>query len=120
MPALGCAAAFTNLKIRWKRLLHAMTAPALCGTSSHCRAHVDRLLAARKAQGAKLGNPRTTSEAAALGRKTQTDNAALFAANTLPIIEAIRKTGITDLRGIAAALTARPHIHSRRKSIQAP
>src|SRR5438105_3090312 len=45
-------------------------------------------LAARKAQGAKLGNPRTTSEAAALGRKTQTENAALFAANTLPVIEA--------------------------------
>ena len=35
------------------------------------------------------------------------DNAALFAANTLPVIKAIRQTGVTDLRGIAAALNAR-------------
>src|SRR5437588_4914637 len=35
-------------------------------------------LAARKAQGAKLGNRRSASEAAALGRKAQTENAALF------------------------------------------
>src|SRR5438067_1293563 len=61
-------------------------------------------LAARKAQGAKLGNRRTASEAAALGRKAQTENAALFAANTLPIIEGIRETGVMDLRGIASAL----------------
>jgi hypothetical protein len=27
------------------------------------------------------------------------ENAALFAANTLPILEAIRATGVTDLRG---------------------
>ena len=64
-------------------------------------------LAARKAQGGRLGNPRHASDAAALGRKTQTENAALFAANTLPVIEAIRKSGVTDLRGIAAALNAR-------------
>src|SRR5947199_6820358 len=60
-------------------------------------------LAARKAQGAKLGNQRNASDAAAIGRKAQTENAAVFAANTLPVIEAIRKTGVTDLRGIAAA-----------------
>jgi hypothetical protein len=35
------------------------------------------------------------------------DNAALFAANTLPIVDSIRATGVTDLRGIAAALNAR-------------
>ena len=57
-------------------------------------------LAARKAQGAKLGNRCNASQAAELGRKAQTENAALFAANTLPVIEAIRKTGVTDLRGI--------------------
>src|SRR5436853_1486811 len=63
-------------------------------------------LAARKAQGTKLGNRRNPSNAAALGRKAQTENAALFAANTLPIIEGIRETGVTDLRGIASALNA--------------
>jgi hypothetical protein len=31
----------------------------------------------------------------------------VFAANTLPIVEVIRATGVTDLRGIAAALNAR-------------
>ena len=64
-------------------------------------------LATRKTQAAKLGNRRNASDAAALGRKAQTDNAALFAANTLPIINAVRASGITDLRGIAAALNAR-------------
>jgi len=64
-------------------------------------------LAAKKAGGTKLGNCRNASEAAALGRKTQSENAELFAANTLPIIEAIRQTGVHDLRGIAAALNAR-------------
>src|SRR5436853_5316170 len=64
-------------------------------------------LAARKAQGGRLGNPRNASGAGALGRKAQTENAALFAANTLPIVDAIRATGTTDLRGIAAALNAR-------------
>ena len=41
------------------------------------------------------------------GEKPESENATLFAANTLPVIEAIRKTGVRDLRGIAAALNAR-------------
>jgi DNA invertase Pin-like site-specific DNA recombinase len=64
-------------------------------------------LAARKAQGAQLGNRRNASQAAQIGRKAQTENATLFAANTLPVVEAIRQTAVTDLRGIAAALNAR-------------
>jgi DNA invertase Pin-like site-specific DNA recombinase len=64
-------------------------------------------LAARKAQGAKLGNPRNAGEAAALGRQRQAEDAAAFAANTLPIIEALRASGIHDLRGLAAALNSR-------------
>jgi hypothetical protein len=64
-------------------------------------------LAARKAQGAKLGNWHNASDAAVLGRRAQTENAALFAANTLPVLNAIRGTGVTDLRGIATALDAR-------------
>src|SRR3954454_15529678 len=46
-------------------------------------------LAARKAQGAKLGNSRNASDAAAQGRKAQAENAALFAGNVLPIIDSI-------------------------------
>jgi len=64
-------------------------------------------LTARKAQGAKLGNRRNAAEAAALGRKVQTAEAEAFAANVLPIIEAIRASGICDLRGLAAALNSR-------------
>jgi DNA invertase Pin-like site-specific DNA recombinase len=41
-------------------------------------------LAARKAQGGRLGNPRNASEAAALGRKVQVADAVAFAANVLP------------------------------------
>lgn len=44
-------------------------------------------LGARKAGGAKLGNRRNASEAAALGRAAQAENAKPFAAQTLPIIE---------------------------------
>ncbi len=43
-------------------------------------------LAARKAQGARLGNRSNAAEAAALGRRVQTEEAAAFAANVLPII----------------------------------
>jgi DNA invertase Pin-like site-specific DNA recombinase len=64
-------------------------------------------LAAKKAAGARLGNQRNGPEAAALGRKAQAENAKLFAANTLPIIDAIRERGVADLRSIAAALNAR-------------
>ena len=64
-------------------------------------------LAGRKARGAKLGNPRNASAAAALGREVQTADADQFAANTLPIIDAIRASGVADLRGIALALNSR-------------
>ena len=50
-------------------------------------------LAGRKARGAKLGNPSNAIEAAALGRAVQTADADQFAANTLPIIDAIRASG---------------------------
>lgn len=64
-------------------------------------------LAARKAQGPRLGNRSNAAEAAALGRKIQVEEAAAFAANVLPIIEALRWAGIRDLRGLAAALNNR-------------
>src|SRR6185312_9392831 len=40
-------------------------------------------LAARKAQGARLGNPRNASEAAAAGRRVLSQDADAFAANVL-------------------------------------
>jgi DNA invertase Pin-like site-specific DNA recombinase len=64
-------------------------------------------LAARKARGAKLGNPRNAKEAAALGRRSSSEGADAFAANVLPIVESLRANGVTDLRGPAAALNSR-------------
>jgi DNA invertase Pin-like site-specific DNA recombinase len=64
-------------------------------------------LAARKAQGVKLGNPRSAVIAAANGRRVQVADADAFASNIMPIVETVRSSGVTDLRGIAAALNAR-------------
>ena len=61
-------------------------------------------LDARKSQGA---NPRNASEAAELGRGIQKVDADEFAAKVLPIIEAMRKTGIRRMVSIAAALNSR-------------
>lgn len=66
-----------------------------------------RPLAARKAQGAQLGNRCNAAEAAALGRQVQAEEAAAFAANVLPIIESLRPSGVRDMRGLAAALNNR-------------
>jgi DNA invertase Pin-like site-specific DNA recombinase len=55
--------------------------------------------AARKAQGAKLGNPRSAPAAAAAGRAVQVAEASRFAANVLPIVNSVRASGVTDLRG---------------------
>ncbi|SDB58440.1 recombinase family protein [Bauldia litoralis] len=64
-------------------------------------------LAARKAQGAKLGNRSNAARAAALGRRVQAAEAEAFAANVLPIIEALQASGVCHLRGLAAALNIR-------------
>lgn len=64
-------------------------------------------LASRKVNGAKLGNPTNTAEAAAKGRQVSVDNAVLFAQTVSPIIASIKRTGITSLRGIAGALNNR-------------
>jgi len=64
-------------------------------------------LAARKAQGARLGNPRNAKEAAALGRRSSSEGADAFAANVLPIIESLRANDVTDLRRLATALNSR-------------
>jgi DNA invertase Pin-like site-specific DNA recombinase len=64
-------------------------------------------LAARKARGAKLGNPTNAGEAAALGRRILSHDADTFAENVLPIIQSLRAAGVTDLRGLASALNLR-------------
>ncbi len=64
-------------------------------------------LAQRKAQGTRLGNPRNAGHAAALGRAVQSNEAERFAANVLPVVEAIKASGVSTFSGIAAALNAR-------------
>jgi DNA invertase Pin-like site-specific DNA recombinase len=64
-------------------------------------------LARKKAQGARLGNPRNPAEAAAKGRKEIVASADRFAAEMVPIIEGIRAAGITTFAGIADALNKR-------------
>ena len=64
-------------------------------------------LAQRKAQGVRLGNPSNCVHAAALGRRAQAQEADRFAANILPIIEAIKRSGVSTLAGVADALNAR-------------
>jgi DNA invertase Pin-like site-specific DNA recombinase len=64
-------------------------------------------LAARKAQGAQLGNRRNGPVALAKGRRVLAADADAFAANVLPIILSLRAAGVTDLRGLAAALNQR-------------
>ena len=64
-------------------------------------------LAAKKAQGVKLGNPTTLAAARAKGAATQRAGADVFAANVLPVVQQIQQAGATTLRAIAAALNAR-------------
>jgi len=63
-------------------------------------------LAAKKAQGMKLGNPRAaeTVERAHAANRAAADQ---FAANVLPIVRSIQASGISSLAGIAGALNAR-------------
>ena len=64
-------------------------------------------LAQRRAQGARLGNPRNAAQAAELGRNVQAAEADQFAADALPIVEGIRRSGATTLSATADALNAR-------------
>jgi DNA invertase Pin-like site-specific DNA recombinase len=63
-------------------------------------------LAAKKAAGAKLGDPRA---AETVGKAHAANRAAAdqFAANVLPIVRTIQATGIGSFTGIADALNAR-------------
>jgi DNA invertase Pin-like site-specific DNA recombinase len=63
-------------------------------------------LVAKNAQGVKLGSPKI-AETAKLGAVANRAAAEQFAANVLPIVREIQKTGAASLRDIAAALNAR-------------
>ena len=63
-------------------------------------------LAVAKKRGVKLGNPEPM-KALAAGFKVRTESADRYLKNLLPIIESIKKTGVTSLNGIARTLTAR-------------
>jgi DNA invertase Pin-like site-specific DNA recombinase len=63
-------------------------------------------LQAAKARGKRLGNPRL-AEARGKAIAASTAAADAFAANVLPIIRQIQDSGVSSLRGVARALTAR-------------
>ena len=64
-------------------------------------------LAAKKAQGARLGNPRNIAAAGTLGRAALVSGADQFAANLLPLVRAIQSTGAVTLEAITCALNER-------------
>jgi DNA invertase Pin-like site-specific DNA recombinase len=63
-------------------------------------------LAAAKARGKKLGGPRLAAARKA-SIKARSEAADAFAANVRPIIKEIQASGVSSLRGVARALTAR-------------
>jgi DNA invertase Pin-like site-specific DNA recombinase len=64
-------------------------------------------LAAKKAQGAALGNKTNLDEAQALGVTAIRAAADGFAANVLPVVRQIQASGVLTTRAIAEALNAR-------------
>ena len=64
-------------------------------------------LAAKKASGVQLGNPRNIAQAGEVGRTMQTATADEFATAILPVVNAIRNTGASTLEAITQALNQR-------------
>jgi DNA invertase Pin-like site-specific DNA recombinase len=64
-------------------------------------------LAAKKAQGATLGNRTNLDQAQAKGAAANKQAADALAANVLPVVRQIQASGATSLRAIAEALNAR-------------
>jgi hypothetical protein len=56
-------------------------------------------LAAKRAQGAKLGNPRNIRSAGQLGRTALIASSDEFATNVVPLIRAIQSAGAVTLEG---------------------
>ena len=74
-------------------------------------------LAAKKASGIKLGNPRNIKAAGALGRQTLINDADRFAAGVLPVVDAIHKTGRNNARGDRLCLERPRHTDSAGRSL---
>ncbi len=89
---LGIVAALNALAEKERRLIGERTRAAL---------------SVRKAQGAQLGNQSNAPQAAALGRQVQIAEADRFAANVLPVVRTIQRSGATSLAAIANALNNR-------------
>lgn len=64
-------------------------------------------LAAKRASGARLGNPSTGVEAARLGRKVQVETADRFVRDMLPLLTAIRAAGANTIGATTKALNQR-------------
>jgi DNA invertase Pin-like site-specific DNA recombinase len=64
-------------------------------------------LAAKKASGHRLGNPRNIRAAGALGRTVQTAAADQFVEGLMPVVQAIRSSGAATLEAITVALNHR-------------
>src|SRR6266436_4219475 len=64
-------------------------------------------LQAKKASGAKLGNPTNLCVAGSIGRIAQAQAADEFATNLMPVVQAIRNAGALTLSEIANALNGR-------------
>src|SRR5215510_1890639 len=87
-----------------------LTVHILAAVAEHERAAISErtkaALAAARARGTRLGNPRL-AEAAKRGTAAVKANARQFAANVLPIIEEIERSGVTSHNAIAAKLNER-------------
>ena len=64
-------------------------------------------LRAKRANGARLGNPTNLHAAALIGRSSQAQAADEFATNLVPLLQAIRNAGASTLSEIAKALNGR-------------
>jgi hypothetical protein len=64
-------------------------------------------LASKRASGARLGNPSNLPLAGALGRATQIAAADEFVSGLLPVVLAIRQTGVQTLEAMSLALNQR-------------
>jgi DNA invertase Pin-like site-specific DNA recombinase len=64
-------------------------------------------LAAKKASGIRLGNPRNVAQAGELGRKVQRAAADEFVKELMPILHTIQATGATTLEAMTQALNQR-------------
>ena len=87
-----------------------LTVHILAAVAEHERAAISErtkaALAAAKRRGVKLGGPRlAAARKASINARSEATDA--FAANVHPIIKEIQESGVSSLRGVARALTAR-------------